>query len=715
MGRVCLCICVFFFLFLSLAGCTGSTCEDTCEQAGAGRCGQDGLQLCLQADGCLLWSEPLACAPDEVCADGRCSLEPCDDACEQVGQGRCTDGGLQLCLDADGCRVWSEPMACEPGSHCEDGRCAADTCQDECDGWLATRCAGEDSLQVCVELDGCLRWADPQACEAGQTCLDGRCQGCDGAPGTYSDQALTVEGEQRAYFLHVPDEYECEAAWPLVIHLHGTVGDYPRPEEAYGLEAMVALADAEGFILVRPRSRSRDWGGSQVYQWDINPGDLERNAAFVQALVDELQSDYHLDPARTYVTGFSNGTNMAVEVLATLAVRPSGVGLIGGGFWSGRALPDLTQEPPRIYAVTGFRDYMYDNLRPLLAALSDAGLPPDRLRQRLVDSGHEMYAWHLKEIWDWLDRGEAPDPGELLPPWTADAAFPDDASLLEVELALDGGLVVAGEGGALWVRPEAGAWTEATGLTDLPGGGAPNLTGLCLLPTGEGLVVGEGSLAATTDFGLTWTQLDRLPDYQQSGFGFAYVMGLGCGAGTEAFTGGYWAAAWTGDMGLSWGAGSAPTQYGTDALIADAAYGDDGSVVAVGYPDYIGRSEDGQVFTARTSPRYDSWYNGVAAAPGGRYWVVGDSGAILSSADGGLTWADQSVEPSADLYAVAFFDVQIGLAVGSHGAAWLTEDGGQTWQDVATGLDGFLGDVVWVDAQTAVAVGQGGGVLTFSR
>lgn len=100
----------------------------------------------------------------------------------------------------------------------------------------------------------------------------------------------------------------------------------------------------------------------------------------------------------------------------------------------------------------------------------------------------------------------------------------------------------------------------------------------------------------------------------------------------------------------------------------------------------------------------------MTVAPDGAIWVAGEAGTILTSADGG-SWEDPSVPRCGDLYAVAFPDGGVGMAVGAHGAALLTEDGGASWEAVPTGLDGFLGDVVFLDDGHALAVGEAGAAL----
>jgi photosystem II stability/assembly factor-like uncharacterized protein len=88
---------------------------------------------------------------------------------------------------------------------------------------------------------------------------------------------------------------------------------------------------------------------------------------------------------------------------------------------------------------------------------------------------------------------------------------------------------------------------------------------------------------------------------------------------------------------------------------------------------------------------------------GKRGWVVGSSGMILATRDGGEHWTPQASSTSDSLYGVAFADRQHGWAVGQDGIILSTTDGGGSWkkiagkptspdlQSVASSADGKLG------------------------
>jgi len=519
--------------------------------------------------------------------------------------------------------------------------------------------------------------------------------------GTFHNQSLEVEGETRAYFLHVPAQYDCATAWPVLVDFHGTSGG-EEPEISYKNDELVALADAEGFIALRPRSRSSIEGGQATFRWDQNPGDLERNVAFTRALLTELGSRYHLDPARTYASGFSSGTNMSLQFLAEDPPLFQGLGLVAGGIWTPPA--QIAGDPKRIYATTGYRDYMWTYWMAFTEILEGRQFPDDRLFVRESDTGHELYGWHFQELWAWLDRGERPASGTLATGWTRDDGFGEGVSLTELVRGAGGALVATSADGRVFRRDTAGAWSEVGAIT----GGSP-LEGGCVGADGHGVAVGDTQGLDTDDGGQSWHAGTRPPD-PGGFFGGAYLSGVACGPAGRIVGGGYWAAVTSEDGGATWDVGDMTASYGFGAQTVAVAISESGTWLAAGYYDYLGRSTDGVEFSPVTSPDPREWWTG-AVARDGRFWVAGEEGRVLLSDDDGASFSLIQTPTSEDLYALDFLDENKGLAVGSHGAAVLTRDGGATWTDVSTGLDGFLGGVVFLEATRAIVVGEGGTVL----
>lgn len=106
----------------------------------------------------------------------------------------------------------------------------------------------------------------------------------------------------REYIVHVPSNY-ARAAAPVVFNFHGWNSNAAAQQTR---SRMDATADREGFIAVYPQGieDSFNAGGSCC-----GPA-LDQNvdeAAFVRAMLDDLERELCVDRKRVYSTGMSNG------------------------------------------------------------------------------------------------------------------------------------------------------------------------------------------------------------------------------------------------------------------------------------------------------------------------------------------------------------------------------------------------------------------------
>ena len=108
--------------------------------------------------------------------------------------------------------------------------------------------------------------------------------------------------------------------------------------------------------------------------------------------------------------------------------------------------------------------------------------------------------------------------------------------------------------------------------------------------------------------------------------------------------------------------------------------------VAVGEQGVILRSADGKTWTQSPSP-VNSMLTRVRFTDDKHGWVLGYSGSILQTEDGGATWKLRHYDAGQHaMYDILFLDAQHGIAVGGFGNVLETRDGGVTWEATAPAL-----------------------------
>ncbi|HEY5642014.1 MAG TPA: hypothetical protein VIS31_03985 [Woeseiaceae bacterium] len=201
--------------------------------------------------------------------------------------------------------------------------------------------------------------------------LLGLLAGCVGpdrpGPAAMSRHTLLHDGLEREYFVFLPSSYDGRSARPVVFFMHG-YGGSATGTEAETTQGLNRYADAYGYVMVYPQSTwfmSDDASGerSEISSWnhisdafDTGPAgpictpDAERypcppecgncgdcgwascydDVGFLKDLFERVARDLAVDPARFFVSGFSNGALMANRIGCEAAERIAAVALIGG-------------------------------------------------------------------------------------------------------------------------------------------------------------------------------------------------------------------------------------------------------------------------------------------------------------------------------------------------------------------------------------------------
>lgn len=170
---------------------------------------------------------------------------------------------------------------------------------------------------------------------------------------------LSWGGLERSYVVHVPPAYNCRAALPVVLVLHGAGGSATQAINNY---RMNPLADRNGFLAVYPNGTGVQILATGLYTWNVGyccgPA-LDNNVddmGFLAALLDELPKQFKVDTNRIYAAGMSNGGMMAHRIGAEMANRIAAIGVVSGsiGGTSSKGVSSVIPQPARPVPVMMF-------------------------------------------------------------------------------------------------------------------------------------------------------------------------------------------------------------------------------------------------------------------------------------------------------------------------------------------------------------------------
>ena len=243
-------------------------------------------------------------------------------------------------------------------------------------------------------------------CEEGETydkdgevwkCVDGKWEGgdgevkeedleCKGNSSADGYQTLKVGDSSREYLLFVPDSYDENTSYPLVLSFHGFGGcAYNFVEEVGGKEGLNSVANAENFIVAYPQAIVST---KVAPSWDpanIGGADdiIESDMFFVEQLIVGIKEGYNIDLTKVYATGYSNGGMMSYGLACHLGNKIAAIGIM-----SGIMLPDNECNADETTSIVAFH------------SLTDGVLPFE---------GNEDFQSVSKTIDFWLKHNAIPD------------------------------------------------------------------------------------------------------------------------------------------------------------------------------------------------------------------------------------------------------------------------------------------------------------------
>lgn len=152
---------------------------------------------------------------------------------------------------------------------------------------------------------------------------------CGADKGAAQRAALpTTFGGDRPAVIAVPDGYDDAKAHPLLVMLHGYMSSGLAEE---GYLRLRAPALARGYLYTHPDG-SFDKSGARY--WNDWPGghggSTVDDVGYLTKLIDDIAAAYHVEPARIYVTGHSNGGSMSYRMACARTSTIAAVAVLAG-------------------------------------------------------------------------------------------------------------------------------------------------------------------------------------------------------------------------------------------------------------------------------------------------------------------------------------------------------------------------------------------------
>ena len=189
------------------------------------------------------------------------------------------------------------------------------------------------------------------------------------------------------YLLSLPDGYDGQDAWPLVIFLHGSGerGDNLELVKVHGPPKLVDAGKKFPFIVVSPQCpKNQHW-----------------QASVLDGLLDDLQQKLKIDPKRIYLTGLSMGGQGTYSWAALSKERFAAIVPIcgrGDRSW-GKRLADL---PTWIFHGAKDEAVPFKKSEQMVKALRKAGGEP--VFTVYPEAGHDSWteSYENPKLYEWL-------------------------------------------------------------------------------------------------------------------------------------------------------------------------------------------------------------------------------------------------------------------------------------------------------------------------
>ncbi len=147
------------------------------------------------------------------------------------------------------------------------------------------------------------------------------CEAPAGQTGAKQRRDIDVDGADRWYLVTAPEPAVGSDPVPLVVDFHGLTEGAEFHSNATGWSE---LAESEGFVAVFPN------GSGDPVAWNVASSGPNPDLDFVDAMLEQLESEYCIDTSRVYATGLSNGAFMSSVLACTRSDTFAAVAPVAG-------------------------------------------------------------------------------------------------------------------------------------------------------------------------------------------------------------------------------------------------------------------------------------------------------------------------------------------------------------------------------------------------
>jgi polyhydroxybutyrate depolymerase len=174
-------------------------------------------------------------------------------------------------------------------------------------------------------------------------------------PNTFTRTMLS-NGLERTYRIHIPPALQPNSTPALVFVLHGGGGTGEGMERTLTLGGFNTLADQYHFIVVYPDGVEKNWNDGRKNITDPAHQQNIDDVGFFTALIENLTSEFSIDPLRIFVTGISNGAMMSYRLAFEMPEKIAAIAPVAGSIPTDIIHYNVSDAPVSVCVISGTHD-----------------------------------------------------------------------------------------------------------------------------------------------------------------------------------------------------------------------------------------------------------------------------------------------------------------------------------------------------------------------